>query len=642
MSFWGAAIDLGISPSELRVLSTAGLTTPGNEIGGYEWMAVADPKTRHGVVSGWLTHDRASGAMFARVQDNRVFIQPQLDYGRLRITPGADAKTETLAIGYFDDARLGLEAWASLIARIYHIHLPPKPVGYCTWYSDKHGGASDEKSLAELTAVAAKELKPFGFSLIQIDDGWQDGIKNNGPRKVFLRFNPKGPYPSGMKAAANNIAAQGLTPGIWFMPFAGTWDDPFFADHPDWFVKTEDGKPYVTKWGGSCLDMTNPAVRNYLASEVHRIADEWGYRYFKMDGMWTGTATKQIYPNSHYQPDGMGDAVFKDPDKTNIEAYRDGLKLVRKTAGDGVFELGCCAPQNMRSYGGAFGLIDAMRVGPDNGPGWKGLMRGPTYASRSYFLNGRVWWNDPDPIYVRPSVPIEHARLICSWVTIAGDLSLCSEWLPELPPERMDLLKRTMPSHDLAARPVDLFENDPPRIWLLTDDRIQPRRDVIGIYNWTSEPLKIDEPLERLGLPGDGPYVAFDYWANQFIPPFKGRLQSTLPKESCQVLSVRPVCDHPQLISTSRHITQGIVDVISETWAGQSLSGVSRVVGGDPYKLRIVTPDQNWKVASVSVSSADAEAGAMIADEHAADGVRVRIDSKSSREVQWTVRFRIF
>lgn len=636
---FGGVVDLEVRPTNLRVLSTAGLTVPGEDIGGYEWMAVADPKSRHGIVAGWLTHDRAGGAVFARVQDDRVFLQPQLDYGRLRIAPDAKAKTETLAIGYFDDARLGLEAWASLIARIYRVKLPPKPVGYCTWYSDKHGGASDEKSLAELTAVAAKQLKPVGFSLIQIDDGWQQGVKNNGPKKVFSAFNPKGPYPSGMKATADNIAAQGLTPGIWFMPFAGTWDDPFFAEHQDWFVKTEDGKAYVSKWGGTSLDMTNPGARAYLASEVKRIAGEWGYRYFKMDGMYTGTATQQVYPNSQYKPDGIGEAVFQNPDKTNIEAYRDGLKLIRQTAGDGVFILGCCAPQNMRSYGGAFGLIDAMRVGPDNGPGWKSLLRGPTYASRSYFLNGRVWWNDPDPVYVRPSVPIEHARLICSWVTIAGDLNLCSEWLPALPAERMDLLKRTMPSHDLPARPVDLFDNDPPRIWLLTDDRQEPRRDVIGIYNWTSEPLNIDEPPERIGLPGKGPYVAFDYWANAFVPKFNGHLRTTLPKESCQVLSVRPVADHPQLISTSRHITQGIVDVVSEKWKGDSLSGVSRVVGADPYELRIVSPDAKWKVVSVTVSSTDATAGVKITDERAVDGVRVRIDSKENRDVNWTIRF---
>jgi len=641
---FASAIDLGKPAGDLRALSTAGLTPADKHPGGYEWIAVVDPSTRHGVVAGWLTHDRAGGVMLCDAEAGRVSIKPQLDYGNLRIAPGKDAQTETLAIGYFDDARLGLEAWADAIARVYDIKLHPQPVGYCTWYSDKHGRSSDEKSLAELTETAARELKPFGFSLIQIDDGWQQGTKDNGPKKVFSAYNPHGAYPSGMKATADNITSHGLTPGIWFMPFAGTWTDPFFKEHQDWFVKTVDGKPYETRWGGTCLDMTQAGARDYLRSEVARIGGEWGYRYFKMDGMWTGTGSKLMYVNSSYKPDGIGDGTLSNPDKTNIEAYRDGLKLVRESAGDGVFLLGCCAPQNMRSYGGAFGLIDAMRVGPDNGSDWKGLLRGPTFASRSYFLNGRVWYNDPDPVYVRSKVPIEHARLICSWVTLSGDLNLCSEWLPSLPADRIDLLKRTMPSHGLPSRPVDLFENDLPRIWLVSDDRHQPRRDVIGLYNWTSEPLQIDSALERIGLPGKGPYVGFDYWANAFVPAFEGRLRVTLPKESCAVLAVRPLADHPQLISTSRHITQGIVEVVEENWNAttRTLSGKSKVVAADPYELRIVTvgtAGRSWAVESVQVSADDKAAGVTIVQKSSADGLRVMIDSSTGRTVAWSVHF---
>ena len=49
--------------------------------------------------------------------------------------------------------------------------------------------------------------------------------------------------------------------------------------------------------------------------------------------------------------------------------------LVRDAAGPNVFFLGCNTPQNMRVYGGSFGLLDAMRIGPDNGTGWDALIR---------------------------------------------------------------------------------------------------------------------------------------------------------------------------------------------------------------------------------------------------------------------------
>ena len=108
-------------------------------------------------------------------------------------------------------------------------------------------------------------------------------------------------------------------------------------------------------------------------------------------------------------------------------------------------------------------------------------------------------------------------------------------------------------------------------------------------------------------------YVAFDFWADKFVPPFRDTLTAELPAASCRVLAVRPVADVPQLLSTSRHVTQGIVDVLDEHWdaATRTLSGISRVVGSDPYELRIVAPtgDQPWRVREVSVSPDDVTAG---------------------------------
>jgi hypothetical protein len=632
-----ATVDLGKPASALTTLGTGGLLAADKNPGSYDWLAVADPATRNGVVFGWLTHDRGDGVLFSKVEGDTVRVGGQIDYGRLRIAPGKSERLETLAVGYFKDARLGLESWADEIAKVYDIHLPPQPVVFCTWYSQPYGGSSDATHLAETAAFAEKNLKPFGFSVIQIDDHWQAGIKGDGPKRNFTTHDPNGPYPKGMKAAADNVKAHGISPGLWFLPFAGTVGDPLFDGHEDWFVKHENGEPYTVKWGGTCLDMTYAPAREHLREVVDRITHEWGFQYIKIDGLWTGTSTPIEYVNTGYKEDGIGDAVFHDPNKSNIEAYRDGLKLVRAAAGKDVFILGCNGPQNMRSYGGAFGLVDGMRVGPDNKSDWKNLLRGPTFGSRHYFLNGRVWYNDPDPLYVRDSVPLNQAQLICSWVTISGALNTSSEWYPGLSPERLDLLKRTMPSHGLPARPVDLFEDDLPGAWLLTDDRHAVRRDVIGLFNWEQHEKQFTDSLEKLGLNGKTDYVAFDYWKNALVPTIKGQLQISVPGQSCCVLALRPVANHPQLISTSRHITQGVVDVLDEKWDGASktLSGRSKIVGGDPYELRVVLPDKNWRAAAVEISGGGA-APVTQTDEL----VRATIQSATSGEVGWAMRFK--
>ncbi len=646
------AVDLGKPAEDVRLLGTGGLTAANKYMGSYMWLALADPQSRSGVVAGWLTTERGSGVLLAESIDKGVRFSPQIDFGKLRLQSGQNENLETLAVGCFDDARVGLEAWADAVARVHDVHLPPQPSGYCTWY---HARASTEKRLDEQAALAAKELMTFGFSFLQIDDGWQDGTRSNGPAKNFARPRANGPYPAGMKAAADALKARGFVAGLWFMPFAGTFEDPWFADHQDWFVKRADGKPYEVKWGGTSLDMTQPGARAYLRDNVQRMTHDWGFKYLKMDGLWTGSATEMAYVNDSYKDDKIGNAAFHDPEKTNIEAFRSGLKLVREAAGADVFLLGCCAPQNMRSYGGAFGLLDAMRIGPDNNARWPSLIRGVIYGSRHYHLHRRIWFNDPDPVYVRESVPLELARLLCSWAAVSGQLTVASDAFADLPAERLDILRRIMPAHDLTPRPVDLFEQPIPRIWLLSDERQSPRRDVIGLFNWGKEPAAFDEPLERIGLAGKGEFAAFDFWDNKLLPPIRDRLKLTLEpavagapeaasgKKCCAVLAVRLVGEHPQLLSTSRHVTQGIIEVTAESWdvKARELSGRSKVVGGDAYELRVLTRSSHgeWKPAGVDLSEADRKAGVTISSTEEAGLLRIAIRTPQGREVQWHARF---
>ena len=127
------------------------------------------------------------------------------------------------------------------------------------------------------------------------------------------------------------------------------------------------------------------------------------------------------------------------------------------------------------------------------------------------------------------------------------------------------------------------------------------------------------------------------------LPLVDGNLRTTLPPQSCAVLAVRAVADHPQLLSTSRHVSQGMVDVVAEHWDGGSrvLSGTSRVVGGDDYELRIATytPAGLWQAATAEVCAEDRQAGVTIDQREEAGLVRATVRSPVSREVRWQVSF---
>ncbi len=635
--------NCGTALDNARVLGTGGLTPVAEAKGSYTFSVIADPETRHSVVCAYLTHERGIGIFFPKVSEDKALVNAKIDFGSLRVEPGKTRGTETLLIGLFDDGRLGLEAYAAAVAEKYNIRLRPRPNVYCTWY---HAGASNETALAANTAFAAEHLKPFGLNVMQIDDKWQtlvpkgfqtsEKIKTTGPLKCFTDANEK--YPNGMAYTAKNIASHGMIPGIWFMPWAGNLNNPYFDK--EIYAQNLDGTPFHdAKWSGTCLDSTSPKGEAFIRQRINHIYD-WGYRYFKIDGMHTGLATYNIYINTSYKENDyeeFGKVKLYDPQMTQVQAYRKCLKILQEEAPEALV-LGCNVSQNMRSMGPAFGMIDAMRIGPDNNRAsrgdWSHIGRGPWHGTNLYFLNGRVWYNDPDPIYVRNSIPLESARWMCSWLAISGAMHTSSEQYDKLPPERLDLLKRCLPGYDGASRPVDYLETNEPRIWLAGNDRMH----LLGLFNWDSKrETNIKYDLGKLGLNKSLTYVGYDFWANEFVAPFSGTLEQTLPSGRCRVIAVKPVADHPVLVSTSRHITQGLMDVLEEKWdaASKKLRGKSKVVAGDLYELRIALPaGGNYRPASATLGGKEMKIGKVVDG-----GVRISITPEKSETVEWVIKF---
>ena len=624
-----AAVDAGAHPSQLCAFGADGPHPAAAATASYAFLALAHPETRAGVVCGWLTHHRASGIVAASPLDDLVTVTARAEYGRLVVPPGSTAQGEMVAIGHFRDALDGLEAYADLVARANDVKLPPlAPSGYCTWY---HAGASDQDKMAELAEFCGEHLRDFGFGLLQIDDGWQIGSRD------FSAFNSNGPYSRGMKPTADAITRQGLLAGIWLIPFG--WDPkcPALADHPEWFAHHQDGSIYSVHWAGSCLDCTRPETRKFIRQVVARLVHPWGFNYLKIDGLWSGMAVKILYPDPAYREDDLGGAVLHNPAKTQVEAYRDGLRIVREAAGKSTFILGCNVAQNMRTMGASVGLVDGMRIGPDVGADWAGILRCARPASHLYFWNNRVWFNDPDCLMLREPLTLDQGRAWGSLIALSGQMNIVSEWLPGLPPERLDVVKRTMPNAGACGRPIDLFELPLPRLWHLRLGEGETRQDLVGLFNWdASKPAELTLDLAKLGLV-EGPYVGFDYWENQFVPPVSGAFQVSLRPASCRVLSLRRALERPQLVSTSRHVTQGGVDVAELRWKEPVLIGKSRLVAGDPYEVRLVAPQApaSWQLMSVTVPAG-------VAESHEQDGpmVRILLGGPKTRLVTWMAVFK--
>lgn len=606
---------------ELRMQGSGGLTNlMHGMVASYMYAAVADPLTRKGVVVAWLTSEHASGIVRAEANGEDVVLRAEAQYGRALPAKVAAQKGETLVVGFFDDCRKGLEAYADEIAYHYGIRLPRQIAGYCTWYADRHGWGGDEKSTREFIDAAVK-LAPYGFEFFQIDDYWQDGVRGKGPLKNFTRVDPKGPYPSGMKPTADYIRSKGFRAGLWYMPFSGVGKDPHFADKQALFVRSacdspstpprryqsrfKAGEVYTTPFGDDALDMTNPDARRYVTDLTRLIVKDWGFSYLKYDGMYTAMAVELAGSPWHVE-DGMGQQVFADKEATNVEAYRLGVKALREGAGKDTFVLACNIAQNARGMGASYGLVEAMRVGGDNGPQLSRYMAGPILGTPRYFFNNRVWYNDPDPVYVRAARPIGQARLFATWTSLQNALFNFSDWLPDLPEERVEILRRTLAPHGCKnVRPVDFFDNAYARAWCLESDDIR----IFGLYNWDrNTPLVFDYTAEYAGLDPLETYVGYDFWNNKFIGPFKGRLVAETPANDCRVLALRPIRDMPVLVSTSRHVASPVYDKVKTVWTGDAREGIlsgtsSRLVPGERYELRVVAP-AGWKCVGAEADGA--------------------------------------
>ena len=602
-------IRLDGSAASLKAVGSQGFTTLEENIGSAMYLAVAEPKSRKGVVAAWLTSEKGSPFVMSAVSNGVAVLKPELQFGGV----GASG-CEAFVLGAFDDCRLGLEAYADAVAAHYSIHLHPQISGYTTWYDDKYGyskgfGAGTPASAREFAdAVERLRLKDYGFSFFQIDDFWQDGMNHNGPRKNFTRVAPDGPFAGGMKPTADYLRSKGIVPGLWYMPFSGTQKDAaWWGDKTGLFVKNpRTGKPYETVWGGTCLDMTNPDAVRYMQDVTRRICREWGYGYIKYDGMWTAMGCK-LSTAAELCSDEYNQQAFFDPAETGVGAYRRGVKAIREAAGKDTYMLACNLAQNVRAMGATYGLVDGCRIGGDNGPidiFPTRYMIGIKNGTPRYFFNGRVWHNDPDPVYVRDAVSLGRARMFATWTSLGGMLYNFSDWLPDLSAERVDILKRTMAPHGVkAVRPVDFFERTLANVWVLEKGDVR----VFGLYNWsTNETLRIDYPAAYCGLDPEKTYVGFDFWANREVGSFSGRFSFEVPSDSCRVIAVRERVGRPFVVSTSRHVASPAFDVVEERWdpATRTLSGRSKVVPGESYELRIFG-DGRLHRASFTPSAAD-------------------------------------
>jgi hypothetical protein len=280
------------------------------------------------------------------------------------------------------------------------------------------------------------------------------------------------------------------------------------------------------------------------------------------------------------------------------------------------------------------GLMNGSRIGADVLPNWDGFKFAMRATMQYYFMHNVAWYADPDVFIVRAPLPIEQARAWATLQGLTGQAALMSDRLVDLSPERVELIKRVYPAVDI--RPLDLFSSDRnKRIWDLKINHLGRRYDVVGMFNYDeTKPIVSYVSWKDLGLPVDGAVHVFDFWNKEYLGAWAKGISVELLPASTRVLSLVPATDQIQLVSTSRHITQGWVDLISHQISGNHYSGRSRLIRNDPYHLRFAFPrGKNFVIKRATAG------GLPVRVSNHQGWAEVEITSPRTAEVSWEVTF---
>lgn len=512
--------------------------------------------------------------------------------------------------------------WVPYYRPLDRSRAPHAPTGWLSWntYFDQAGS----KENLDEARFAAKWFLPFGMEIWNIES-WQDG-SDSLPVSKFHNMNLetyKVQFPEGMKWLADEIRKLGFRPGLWMAPY-GTGNARFYQEHRDWFLHRADGTP-IRSWNGKyTLDPTVPEALEHLKTIFDKASHEWGYEFFKIDGM-SGRGPGYC-AHLYERPDVR--ACFHD--KTCANPFERTVKAFREGIGDDRIFLACQG----HFTGAEAAYADASRTGADivhpNKPVmWENLLLQARCTVNQVFAHSVVFWSDPDCMLVnQEALAREQAQVETTIVALPGQQTFAGDKLAKLSPDRVRLIQQALPVCDThPAKLHPQFGQLP--VWDLHIARPFGDWHVVALFNWTDELRTIGFDWDEIGERADRAFLVWEFWNSKWLGRKISCIEMQVPPRSVRLVTLQPDMQRPQFLTSDRHITQGGVDLKDQKWQDGRLVAVMKTIGGFPTKVRFSIPEGK------SVRQVDVE-GAKWTLTNEADGRIAMVDvlSDVTRDVE--------
>ncbi|UAL43654.1 alpha-galactosidase [Shewanella inventionis] len=224
----------------------------------------------YGFHLGWSGNHKMRAELLA---EGRSYAQlgELLMPGELVLAPNESYTSPTLYSAYSNQGFSGLSHHFHQFVRqsliTDKVRQKPRPVHYNTWE-----GIYFDHDVAVLQSLAT-QAADIGAERFVLDDGWFKGRRGDfaglGDWTVDRDI-----YPNGLQPLIDHVNSVGMEFGLWFEPEMVNPDSDLYRNHPEWALQTA-GNEQLRFRKQLVLDMTNPAVTDYLFNAINDILVEY-------------------------------------------------------------------------------------------------------------------------------------------------------------------------------------------------------------------------------------------------------------------------------------------------------------------------------------------------------------------------------
>ncbi|MDZ7346500.1 MAG: hypothetical protein ONA69_06865 [candidate division KSB1 bacterium] len=195
-----------------------------------------------------------------------------------------------------------------------------------------------------------------------------------------------------------------------------------------------------------------------------------------------------------------------------------------------------------------------------------------------------------------------------------------------------------------TARPIDMFIRPIPQIY---DFKVDADWHQLTLYNpHSDEMIELSVPLSgdmvegALDLDATETYYFYDFWNDCLQAKQKADqplIQHLRPGEA-RMLSVRRVRPYPQVLSTNRHIMQGMLELSHVRWleTAKMLLGFAQCVQDDPFKIVIASNGKKFHKCIIQQKDRSLSSHVRLLDDQL---ITIEWTVPISGEVMWAVFF---